>query len=354
MRILFFINDISCAGGSERATTVLANKLASKGYEVYVLSWMGGSNNPFFKLDPSIKVFSLYSSKVNIYKNYLGSFIKYLKIVRKIRPNYIIDVCTALSLLSLPLRFFVRFKLISWEHFNTSVNWNAFTSRLSRWMVSHFANHVVVLTQTDRQNYERRFGAKNIITLSNPSTINHQLRANLNSNIVLSIGRFTPQKGFDLLLKSWKIVNFQMPHLKLHIVGDGELSDDLQMLSENLGIQNSIVWFKPTSNIEDHYKNASLYVMSSRFEGLPFVLIEAKSFGLPIISFDCDTGPREIIRNQVDGILVPKENIKALASEIITTMKDLKIRQNLSENALKDMGRFDLEEIFHHWTKLIK
>jgi len=315
---------------------------------------MGGNKSPFFKLNENITLMALFQTEVNIYKSYLQSFWRYYLLIKKVKPDYIIDVCTALSLFSVPLRLLLPFKLISWEHFNTSVKWNAFTPRIARWLVSNFANNVVVLTNTDKVNYENTFSAKNVITISNPITISHQLKANLNSNIVLSIGRFTPQKGFDLLLHAWVIVQAKMPHIKLHIVGDGELKLSLLQLAGQLNISNSIQWFEPTSMIEKYYEESSLYVMSSRFEGLPLVLIEAKSFGLPIVSFDCETGPREIVRDQIDGILVPALDSNALAAAIIRLMQHESLRVRYGNSALNDMSRFSLDEIANKWVKILQ
>ncbi len=353
MKIVFFINDISCSGGSERAASVIANSLVASGMEVNVLAWMGGKDS-FFYLDPKIKIHSLYEEKVNIYKSYLPSFLKYHKVLKEIKPDVVIDVCTALTIFSAPLRIFRNYKLVSWEHFNTSVNWNPITPRLSRWLAAKFATKTIVLTQRDKENYSNYYHAKNVVCIPNPITISHSKQADLSSKVVLAIGRFTNQKGFDRLVEAWRIVAREKNDWKLKIIGDGELRDTISAQIKALGLNQTIELHLPTKNIEEHYLKASIYAMSSRFEGLPLVLIEAKSYGLPTISFDCETGPREIIRHQLDGLLVENGNIELLAQGILLLINNEDLRINYGNEALQDLDRFNSERIRKQWLNLLK
>ncbi|WP_281228044.1 glycosyltransferase family 4 protein [Flavobacterium aquiphilum] len=353
-KIIFLINRISEAGGSERVATVLANNLVKIGHEVSFVSWIG-PKECFFDLDKSIVIHNLYDHQINIFKSYLPSLIKYRKIINSIKPDKVIDVCTAMSLLSIPATLFSKSKVITWEHFNTSVNWNFLTARLSRFLAAQFSYKVVTLTDTDKKNYENKFFAKNGITISNPITvtIGEDEKADLRARRVLAIGRLTDQKGFDLLLRAWRIVCDYEKEWVLTIVGDGELKDELIALAGSLKLEKNLIFEKPTNNISQYYKISSIYVMSSRFEGLPLVLIEAKSFGLPIISFDCKTGPREIVRHNIDGVLVPPEDIDLLAKALLDLMLDIEKRKIYSDKSSEDVSRFSVSSFVNKWQGII-
>lgn len=353
MKIVFFISKISDSGGSERVSTVIANQLAENGHEVVFITWMG-STTSFFELNSNISVISLFDKDVNIYRQYISSLWRYYKLIKRLKPNYIVDVCTALSLISIPASFLARIKVISWEHFNTNVEWNPVTSRLSRWLAAKFAYRVVVLTETDKKNYEVRFNAKNVDCISNPVTVNVTQLCDLYAKNILSIGRFTDQKGFDLLITAWEKVVKQLPDWTLRIVGNGELKEDVKQLISKLGLNNSVELIEPTKYIEQYYSSSSIYVMSSRYEGLPLVLIEAKAYGMPIVSFDCDTGPRDIIRNNVDGLLVEAGSVYLLVESMLQLMKSVDIRETYSKNALADLERFDMPAIVLKWLSILK
>lgn len=355
MTLCFFIATMTDSGGTQRVTSVIANDLVKKGYGVSIITWYGGANS-FFYLDSNIKVYALFNAeKINLYKNYVATLKKYTKVIDVIKPDIVIDVCVPLSLITMPVLFFRRkIKKIAWEHFNAGVNWNRFTGPISRRIVSFFYDKLVVLTNADKQVYEGRFNAKNVVVLPNPVTISNERRSDLSSKVILAIGRLTFQKGFDLLLNAWAMVCGEHPDWKLKIVGGGEDFEQLATLIKSLTLQNNTELIAPTNEIEVYYCNASIFVMSSRFEGLPLVLIEAKSFGLPLISFNCKTGPAEIITNNIDGILVEPDNIRELATAISLLISSPELRRRFSDNGNVSVKKFSVISIVNQWETLIK
>jgi glycosyltransferase involved in cell wall biosynthesis len=133
---------------------------------------------------------------------------------------------------------------------------------------------------------------------------------------VLAVGRLSYQKGFDLLIEAWNKVGAHEEGWKLQIVGSGEEDEKLYRLVKNLNLDSSLEFIPATKNIEQYYPKASFFVLSSRYEGYPLVLVEAMGFSLPCIAFDCKTGPREIIGNHKDGLLVETGNVTELAEQI--------------------------------------
>lgn len=354
MKVCFFIATLNDSGGTQRVTLFIGEELVKRGYEVSVITWYGGINS-FFKIPEKIDVHCLFNApKINLYKNYAASVTRYKSIIKKLNPAAVIDVCVPLSIITAAALMFNRtIKKIAWEHFNAAVSWNFFTGKFSRRIVSSFYNNVVVLTAADKKMYEEKFRAKNVVVIPNPVTINVTQKSACTAPIVLAIGRLTHQKGFDMLLKAWAIICTRHKEWKLRLIGGGEDAEMLTVLAGELNINNSIELIAPTNAIAKYYLDASLYVMSSRFEGLPLVLIEAKAFGLPLISFNCETGPRDVINHNHDGLLVEPNNIEALAAameQMITTPGMIK---TFSKNSTELLNKFSTETIINQWLQIL-
>ena len=166
------------------------------------------------------------------------------------------------------------------------------------------------------------------------------------------MGRMTDEKGFDMLLKAWAIVESRNTDWTLEIVGEGPLEASLKELHAKLGLKRVV--FSPfTSNPEKKYREASIYVMSSRHEGFPLVLLEAANMSLPIVSFDCNNGPREIVHDGVNGFLVAPGDINAMAGKILELIDSEDERLTISENALLTMKAFRMENVILEWKRLI-
>ena len=355
--ICFFCGNLSNAGGTERVSTSVANALVEKGYNVLMLNlWEG--DKPFFDLASNIKNTQLYPKRVSFSKQYLQTVFKLRNFLKDNKVNTLIVVESMLSLFSLPARIGLNINHITWEHFNYNVTLGQGGRALSRHLSRLFSNKIVTLTEADKKIWEKKtFGNAEIIAIANPSPypISQHLPSQANKT-VLAVGRFTYQKGFDLLIQAWKLVKNE-PHFsewKLNIVGDGEERQDLDDKIEQYDLESTVRLFPFSNNINKFYLEASLYCMSSRFEGLPMVLIEAQSFGLPIVSFDCDTGPSEIIENNKSGFLCKKENIQDLAEKLQILMKLSEDEYNNMVLAAKEsVKKFSLVKIIEKWEEII-
>lgn len=353
MKIFFLINSLHTSGGTERVTTIIANELSKKGFEVGIIALHGGGS-PFFELLDKIELFYINPSGYkSIYTHFLSNLYRLRIIYVKHAPNIVIDVCSAMSLLSIPATIFTNIKVITWEHFNSNIDWNPITTPLSRYLAAKRSNMIITLTQRDAENYKQRYKALNVISISNPITCNTNSQALLNQNIVLAIGRLTEQKGFDMLIKAWHLITKDNKNWKLRIVGGGEMETQLLEMIDFYHLNKTIELLPPTNDVVSLYKNASIYVMSSRFEGLPLVLIEAMSMGLPIVSFDCETGPRELIENDVTGVLVPSNDIEKLASELNLLMNDKERQLRYGKNALLKSKDYEIEPIIKKWIDIL-
>lgn len=180
-------------------------------------------------------------------------------------------------------------------------------------------------------------------------------RFDVECKTVLAVGRLEEQKGFDYLLDIWKLIenDKDFNEWKLQVVGSGSLKQQLRDKENNLGLKR-VKWLPFTEHIEECYKNASIYVMSSRFEGFALVLLEAKAFGLPIVSFDIKNGPNEIVQNGVNGYIVPPFDISMFAESLKVLMKDDKLRAHFTEDSQRSMYQFSKDKIVANWIQLLE
>lgn len=171
---------------------------------------------------------------------------------------------------------------------------------------------------------------------------------------VISVGRLSPQKGYDILLKSWSYVHLKHTDWHLDIYGEGEDHDSLNKIINDLNMRNCITIHKPTMNIYEKYAQSDFYVLPSRCEGFGIVLIEAMSSGLPCVAFDCEYGPSEIIKDNVDGVLVDKNNILLLAKKLCYLIENKEIRINMGKNARENVKRYLPENVLPIWKHLFE
>jgi GalNAc-alpha-(1->4)-GalNAc-alpha-(1->3)-diNAcBac-PP-undecaprenol alpha-1,4-N-acetyl-D-galactosaminyltransferase len=171
-------------------------------------------------------------------------------------------------------------------------------------------------------------------------------------NAIVTVGRLVSQKRFDLLLRAFSAISRKINN-NLIIVGDGPLRGELEALSESLGLSDRVIFTGLMRRPWAFLKDAEFFVMSSEFEGFPMTLLESMACGVPVISFDCRTGPREIIRDAIDGILVPPLDVGRLANEMERLATDHATRQTMAERALEVRERFNTETIMAEWEVLV-
>lgn len=210
----------------------------------------------------------------------------------------------------------------------------------------------VVLTKEDQDAWSTirpdTISIPNIIPiLSNEKSIKK-------NKIVIAVGRLDNQKGFDRLIDLWDLVKKEYPDWSLHIFGTGEDKDKLELQIRNKQLQNQIHIFPPEKNIAQRYIESSIFVMTSRFEGFPMVLLEAMSFGLPSVSYLFKCGPKDAIEDGVNGFLVEEGNKQIFADKIITLIKNQDLRKQMGDNASKVTQKYTYEIIMHKWIDLFQ
>jgi glycosyltransferase involved in cell wall biosynthesis len=249
------------------------------------------------------------------------------------------------------LRLKKKIAVVSCEHFSLSVSGKI--SLIARTLFYKYL-YVVTLTQRDRELVTNRYHPLRCVCIPNASPFEIMpYNSFTREKIILAIGRLSKQKGFDLLVRSYALLAAKNTAWKLVIVGDdyGEKSMLEQMIIAN-GLQHKVTIIPATNDIVPYYQVAGLYVLSSRFEGLPMVLIEAMSFGLPLIAFDCPTGPAELVK-QSNGVLVENGNIQKLADAIealINSPELLSLKAAGSERYAQEFTKMKINKL---WDSLL-
>ena len=374
MRIVYLYTSLTTVGGADRILTIKANYLAEKmGYEVYLIT-DSQQQQPFaFPLSSLVKHIDLNINFSNQYKYpvYIRYFIysrlmqlykkRLTKILLEIKPQIVIntlgrdmDFLTTLNDGSkkvgeshISKEFIRNFHLMEEKggiHKMIAQSWRKKQEKAIKQL-----DAFVVLTKQDALNWE---SVRSSVIIPNPLTLSTDTVAKCNSKKVISVGRYSEQKGYDILIKAWKLVNEKHPDWELIIYGEGELKPYLEQEIELNQLNTNVILHPPVSNIVDKYLESAFYVMSSRFEGFGLVLTEAMLCGLPCISFDCPSGPREIIAHNEDGLLVENGNISKLVEAICYFIENEDTRKEMGKKATQNMSRYGKPAIMKKWDEL--
>lgn len=356
-KICFLIGNLNHSGGTERVTTLIANQLAQKKRcQVLVLSLSGGTQ-PFFELEPTICTYSLFEQQLSMKKNFFTAVWRIRKFMLSHKIDTLIVVDSISCVFTVPALIGLKnIKHICWEHFNFNVNLGVKFRDIGRKLAAKYCDYVITLTKRDKELWKQ--GIKNIrakiIPIFNPSPYDVQQNTpSLEYKTILCVGRLTYQKGFDLLIPAWAKIAQQVPDWKIIIVGTGEDEVMLKQMAKDYAVDHSIIFAGQQKDMDSFYRKASFFCMSSRFEGLPMVLLEAQSYGLPIVAFDCDTGPCELISNQ-NGRLIGKENISELAIAMlqVATLEENEFN-DLIQHSLINTNNFKLGHVICMWESII-
>ena len=374
MKIVYCTPSLYIAGGIERVLTTKMNYLSDKaGYEVWVILTDGKGKNPYFPLSDKIHIVNLdlnfeelwslgFLKKIFVYLKKQRIYKKKLKeALYEIRPDITV------STLRREINFITSIKdgsrKVGEMHVNRA-NYRNFeandTNALKKiferiWMKSLVGklkklDQFVVLTDEDRRNWHE---LDNVTTIPNPLNVFPTIESNQSARKVIAAGRYCYQKGFDLLLRAWAIVNEKHKDWHLDIYGAGK-NVEYKNLVNTLNICQNVGINPPTDNIYAKYADASIFVFSSRFEGFGMALLEAMATKLAVVPFACPCGPKDIISDGNDGVLVTNEDIQELADKICYLIENEEERKSMAENAKLKAMQYSVDNIMHRWIRLFE
>ena len=354
--IWFYSGDITNSGGTERVAITIANELNKcEDFNVSIVSLVEKDEEPFFYVDETIPRYTIYDHVVRGTTHLPGIIRRTRKLIKKHDVDVLIDIDGILEMYTIPATAFLKTKVVSWEHYNYYQHPVVPYRKYTRKMAARWGAQIITLTDEDKGYYESNLKCRCPVTrIYNPIIWpDKNCEYDRASKTIISAGRLTYQKGFDMLVDIADMFIKNYPDWKWLILGIGEDYEMLDAKIKEKGLENQVILKGEVDNIEDYYSNAAMYVMTSRFEGLPMTLLETKPYKLPLVSFNCKTGPSELIEDGVNGYLVEEGDLKGLAKRIEELIVIPDIRYKFSQEAQYKLERFDYDSIINKWKELM-
>jgi GalNAc-alpha-(1->4)-GalNAc-alpha-(1->3)-diNAcBac-PP-undecaprenol alpha-1,4-N-acetyl-D-galactosaminyltransferase len=349
-------------GGAERVMSIVANYWAEQDWDITILTFDDDTEPPFYLLDDRIDVrplgidhrngdrFSPSSLKIN-----LKSIQTLKKAILISQPDLVISFVNTTNIMTLLACWGLNIKTIVSEHVHPAFGQLSTINSLLQKVTYLRADLITVQTHAAlsffRADRYKTFVVPNPVALPISEPIESQLYTD--DRHLLAIGKLIPQKGFDLAIAAFAQVADNHPEWTMTILGEGEMRSELEDLCAELGLEDRVFMPGIVKNVDAHLRKADIFILPSRFEGFPVTLCEAMACGVPVIASNCLSGPREIVHNDIDGMLVPPNNVEALAVALNRLMSDPGKRQYFSHHAPKVLDRFGLEPVMGIWDRAI-
>jgi glycosyltransferase involved in cell wall biosynthesis len=351
------------AGGAERVISNMANYWAQKGWSATLLTFDDRSVPPFYEIDQRVNhiplgIYQPSSNSLEAVWNNLRRIQVLRRAIRRSKPDAVISFLFVVNILVLLATRGLAVPVIISERTDPLLEpvdraWKW----LRQWTYS-FASRIIVATERTKEYFLPSVQAKTTV-IPNPVAPASSEGSGPPEVVpakpaIVAMGRLYRQKGYDILLKAFAHLQEKHPDWTLTILGEGPLRQEIERLRAGLGLVERVHLPGSVRNPHNVLRKADLFVLSSRWEGWNNSLAEAMSCGLPVIAADCRSGPREVIRHGVDGVLVPPEDVEALAAEMDRLMSDESARKLLASRAVEVVERFDVDKIMSMWEELLR
>ena len=372
MKIFFFIKDVSLTGGTERVTVNLASLFATKGYEVTIVSYYHGKKVSTYRPSSDVKLKFLLNQSCFDSGHALSRLKRFVQAFFAVR-KFVKSECKSMDSVIISQNFFsnaliwlsgAASRTIGCEHFKYDVY--PALIRFVRNCIYRRFKHIVCLTDRDSKRFSRHLRENQVLTIPNMVVSNDSVEVDISSKTMIAVGRLAPQKGFDMLVHAMKQVVQKHGDWTVNIFGEGEQKGELEGLIKDFGLEENISLKGYSKDLVQEFSQSSFFVLSSRFEGFPLVLVEALGLGMPCVAFDCPEGP-SVLLEAGGGILVPfdkgcrfsnsvgfKKNVENLSKSILYMIENPDYRRECIKH--RDVIRRELspEVICQKWMKLFE
>ena len=340
---IFLIIPTLASGGAERVMSELANEFFRQNHEVHLV--LLAKSEDFYSIYPSIRVHRLnFINKGKLKKILLeiNTFLKLYKILKAEKPHAVLSFMEKYNLITIVASRFLRLKVFISDRSNPQKK-IPLTIRVLKKVMYRFATGIVAQTSLAKNILVKTTGNKNITIIANPLKPIKFHPEISREKIILNIGRLVPEKGQKYLLYAFS--NIQYTDWKLFILGDGPLRSELINLAEKLKIANNLYMPGEVKKIDEWLAKASIFAFPSVSEGFPNALAEAMAAGLPCVSFDCNAGPRDIIKNSKNGFLVSLYNSREFAQKLRILIDNPKLRLSIGVQAKYIQNHLEISKI---------
>ncbi|MGP2526692.1 glycosyltransferase family 4 protein [Acidaminococcus sp. LBK-2] len=367
--VVFIRSDLNTVGGGERVTVNLCNSLFPY-FNTYLVN--NYPNKSAYDILPDIQTVYLTKRKRKLRYTFIPSVIQ----LRMLLKEKHIDAIVCVGMTDVLETFFACFCLNTQKYFYEQSTLNKFLpsnntkkystkkkafSHFQQWIINHFFDKILVLTQKEKNNYINKFNIKNDKIAVIPNFLDEKLEKtpyhyNSQSKKIITVGRIDYAKGYEILIKVAQIVLKNNPDWQWHIYGEGDIeySRYIQNLIDESSLKNKVILKGTRKNIYNIYPEYALQVVTSRYEGFSMVLLEGKANSLPAISFDIYSGPSDLIMNGINGYLIPPGDINEMANKINELIKNEQKRIDFSQHARDNIDKFIKNNVILKWVALLK
>lgn len=363
MKITLVISSLSC-GGAERVLVSLAQGFIDRDHDVTIIT-LSNKSTDFYQIPSgcsrlALDIMGASSGVLAAIKNNIKRISVLRQAIKSTTPDIVISFLQITNITTILALAGTDYPLIITEHNDIRVfSYGTLWDTLRR-LTYPFCTKVVSVSQGVDEGFTSLPKSKRAV-IYNPIIVNDSgqiddlpAAVDYSKNWLVSMGRLTEQKGFEFLLQAFHKIAHQYPDWQLLILGRGELQQKLEQLKDSLGLEHQVVFTGALRNPFRILKQAKLFVMTSVNEGFPMAHGEALACGLPVIATDCPSGPREMIRQDVDGLLVPNRDVAAIAAAIKSLITDDTKRQQFAVRAPEIEERLGLEAIVAEWEVLMQ
>jgi glycosyltransferase involved in cell wall biosynthesis len=365
LKLLFYISSLS-GGGAERVTANLANYWANQGWQVTVVT-LSSQSEDFYPLHHSIGriALGLQGESSHVFRGTIQNIRRVLALRRvlcQIKPDVAIGMMAAANIV-LALASWRLVKIITIGSERTYPPKYPL-GRAWEWLRKHSYSRLNVVVAQTTQGAEwinAHTLAKRVVAIPNPiawplvnctPNVDVDKFCHADRKLLLAVGRLTEEKQFNVLISCFEKLVIRHPAWDLIILGEGNLRTTLSLQIKNAGLEGRIFLPGRVGNMGNWFSRANLYTLCSRFEGFPNTLVEAMAYGLAVVSVDCDTGPRDIIRHDVDGLLVAVDDVEGFTKALEHLISDVSLRERLAVRALDVRERFAVDRIANMWEEI--
>ncbi len=351
--------NLSKIGGAEKVAINMANEL-SRFYDVKLVSILLDENGFInYDINSNVELVNFFKGDIRIRTAILKLTSKLREYIKKEKIEVIFSIAPLTNIMIKLATIGLKVKIVFCDHHSLEFQ-DGRSRKIQRYIGAKFFDKVITLTEEDRLKYSQQYN----IPITKVDSIYNWIDEVNSNNIkydklakkIVTVGRFHNQKGYDYLAEVAIKVLSKHPEWQWDIYGSGDkiIENALNRKLVQGGVLSQVNFKGNVKGTENIYPNHSIYVMTSRYEGLPLVLLEAQQYNLPIVSFSCPTGPNEIVENGVNGYLVECYDTDKLSEELLELMEDEVLRQSFSEHAKDNMDKFDKDKILNQWIELIE
>ncbi|MBR4083958.1 MAG: glycosyltransferase family 4 protein [Lachnospiraceae bacterium] len=335
---------------------MIANELARQGqFEVCFLSLCEQKDSPFFYIDDNIKQYKLGERWIQPGLAYLPIIPKLRRFLKEKAIDIIIDIDIVLDCLSIPASRGLKIKVVSWEHFNCDYELTVSYRRFILKNITKRADYIITLTEGDKVRYGQVIGcAEKIEAIYNPMKERIVSYEGEKKKWIVTAVRLVYDKGIDYLTEIASKVLLRYPDWKWFVLGEGDERKKLEACIQEYGLEGRLVVPGLVDCVDEYLSKAKLFVLTSRVEGLPMCLLEAKTYKLPCISFNIPTGPDEIIEDEISGYLVEPFDCEKMINRISELVENEVLLSSFADRTKNNIYKFQMTSIMEKWNRVLK